>query len=476
MKKTSLLFCSLFCLGMGTIHAQYTDLHDFSGLISKNPYGSLTLSSSGGELYGMASGGGSTSAGCIFSIDTGGAVYNELFDFNDTDGAAPFGSLVLSMSGNVLYGMTSGDGGTGGDGTVFSIHTDGSRFELLHKFNDTTGLEPFGSLVLSVSGKTLFGMTFGGGANGYGLIFSLDTDGTRFTDLYDFSPASGYEPEGSLILSADGNKLYGMTRSGGTALNPLGTLFVIDTNGAGYRVLLNFDGTNGSEPGYGQLTLSASGSVLYGMTQLGGVNAIGNIFSMDTDGTAYRDLLDFDITTGQYAWGSLILSDSLLYGMTEWGGTAQLGNIFSVDTNGTHFTNLHLFNHTDGSDPFGALTLYKGALYGMCRDGGLNETGDIFKTRSTVSSTDNLRDKSEELSVYPNPNNGNFTFQWVGTQHVVSIEIYNMLGEKVHSNSYQLLAKSYQLDLSSQPNGVYLYRVLGEDGSLVGEGKVVVER
>jgi hypothetical protein len=32
------------------------------------------------------------------------------------------------------------------------------------------------------------------------------------------------------------------------------------------------------------------------------------------------------------------------------------------------------------------------------------------------------------------------------------------------------------IDLSSQPNGIYFYRVLNEDGSLAGEGKIVVQK
>ncbi len=33
-----------------------------------------------------------------------------------------------------------------------------------------------------------------------------------------------------------------------------------------------------------------------------------------------------------------------------------------------------------------------------------------------------------------------------------------------------------QIDLSNQPNGVYFYRVIKEDGNLVGEGKLVIQK
>jgi hypothetical protein len=56
------------------------------------------------------------------------------------------------------------------------------------------------------------------------------------------------------------------------------------------------------------------------------------------------------------------------------------------------------------------------------------------------------------------------------------VEVYNVLGEKVYSNYQITKSSNYQIDLSSQPNGVYLYRVIAEDGNLAGEGKLVIER
>jgi hypothetical protein len=62
--------------------------------------------------------------------------------------------------------------------------------------------------------------------------------------------------------------------------------------------------------------------------------------------------------------------------------------------------------------------------------------------------------------------------QGVGEKQV---EIYNVLGEKVYS---KLFTANYQfsIDLSSQLNGIYFYRVVSEDGGLVGRGKVIMQR
>jgi hypothetical protein len=88
-----------------------------------------------------------------------------------------------------------------------------------------------------------------------------------------------------------------------------------------------------------------------------------------------------------------------------------------------------------------------------------------------------LTDKSNVV-VYPNPSNGNFTLTFSHPELVSgsqTIEVYNVLGEKVYSQ-FIIPNSSFIINLSSQPNGIYLYRVITEDGNLMGEGKLVIER
>ncbi len=104
MKKFKFLLIVGVCLGWLTNQAQITVLHNFNGADGESPYGSLIFSTTGDSLYGMAAGGGTIGAGVVFSIEKNGSGYTDLFNFNDTTGAAPYGSLTLS--GKVLYGMT----------------------------------------------------------------------------------------------------------------------------------------------------------------------------------------------------------------------------------------------------------------------------------------------------------------------------------------------------------------------------------
>ncbi len=76
------------------------------------------------------------------------------------------------------------------------------------------------------------------------------------------------------------------------------------------------------------------------------------------------------------------------------------------------------------------------------------------------------------LTVYPNPTNGQFTIQWAVVSDQWSVEVYNVLGQNVYSQS-AIHEQQSSFNLSNQPNGIYLIRILNKDGNLVGMKKVV---
>jgi uncharacterized repeat protein (TIGR03803 family) len=140
-------------------------------------------------------------------------------NYTNSDGANPYAGLILS--GNILYGTATG-GGSGGNGTVFAVHTDGSGFTNLYSFTGgSDGGYPFAGLVLS--GNTLYGAALDGGSSGAGTVFAINTDGTGFTNLHSFTAApgplftnsDGAYPYAGLIVS--GNTLYGTAGWGGSS-------------------------------------------------------------------------------------------------------------------------------------------------------------------------------------------------------------------------------------------------------------------
>ena len=74
--------------------------------------------------------------------------------------------------------------------------------------------------------------------------------------------------------------------------------------------------------------------------------------------------------------------------------------------------------------------------------------------------------KEDQLKVYPNPSTGKFTVAAEG-----QIIFYNVLGEVVLT---QKLNEQSQFDFSSQPKGLYLYKVI-TDKKTAFTGRVVVQ-
>jgi len=89
-----------------------------------------------------------------------------------------------------------------------------------------------------------------------------------------------------------------------------------------------------------------------------------------------------------------------------------------------------------------------------------------------------LANKMPGMDVYPNPSNGKFTIQVTNSPDVKYLEIYNVMGKRIYSSTYQpsvIDYQSYSIDISTQPAGVYLYRLLNQSGNLVDEGKLLVQ-
>jgi uncharacterized repeat protein (TIGR03803 family) len=353
----------------------YTVLHNFTGGSGgASPFGSLTLS--GSTLYGMTSGFLSSNLGKVFKINNDGTGYTILHSFTGgSDGAWPYDSLTLS--GSTLYGMTSNNWSSG-LGTVFKINSDGTGYTILHNFTGgSDGDWPFGSLTLS--GSILYGMTVGSSMNGdFGMVFKINNDGSGYTILHNFTGGSdGACPWGSLTLS--GSTLYGMTSNNWSS--DFGTVFKINSDGTGYTILHNFTGGSDGDWPFGSLTLS--GSILYGMTVGSSMSSdFGTVFKINSDGTGYTILHNFTGgSDGACPWGSLMLSGSTLYGMTSGGGSSNFGTVFKINSNGTGYTILHNFTggSDDGNSPEGSLTLSGSTLYGMTSGGGSSNAGTVFK-------------------------------------------------------------------------------------------------
>lgn len=254
----------------------------------------------GGMFYGTTAAGGAAAAGTVFALSTNGSVFSVLHDFSapdtvagtNTDGALPAAGLILG--GDTLYG-TAADGGAGGTGVIFSVNTNGSGFTTLHSFASLnpvagTNLEgAFPASALVLSNGTLFGTAMAGGTGGQGTIFSVGTNGQGFAVLHHFSATDplagtnldGASPGAALVLS--GRYLYGVAAAGG--FGGSGTVFEADTNGLSFQALHAFtaldavSGTNG-DGAFPVAGLLPVGNALYGTTFSGGLGGAGTVFQV----------------------------------------------------------------------------------------------------------------------------------------------------------------------------------------------------
>jgi uncharacterized repeat protein (TIGR03803 family) len=229
-------------------------------------------------------------------------------------------------------------------GTVFGVSTNGTGFTNLHNFNGTDGANSYAGVV--ASGNTLYGTAyFGGGAASNGTVFAVNTDGSGFTNLYNFTAlgslyqtnSDGANPQAGLTLS--GARLYGVAARGGVGMfSGNGTLFALNTDGTGFTNLHSFTATDGAFP-YGDLLLT--NNVLYGTTAGGGSRNAGTVFKINMDGTGMTELYgfpratfngstSFTNSTGQGPWAGVALAGNALYGGTPNGGLGGNGVVYIV--------------------------------------------------------------------------------------------------------------------------------------------------
>ena len=362
----------------------YAVLHSFTGSGGDGayPYAGVAQGSDG-ALYGTTSRGGTDDNGTVFKLNADGTGYAVLhrFDFSIGDGGFPSG--LVQGSDSALYG-TTGEGGTNGIGAVFRLNTDGTGYTVLHNFTGIggDGATPSAGLLLGRDGA-LYGTTFEGGPNGSGTVFRLNTDGTGYRVLHTFtgSVGDGVYPNEALVQGSDG-ALYGTTSYGGT--NGSGTIFKLRTDGTGYAVVHNFTGSagDGAIP-LGGLVQGSDGA-MYGASEFGGWSRDGTLFKLNGDGTTYSVLYGFSSSGGDGASpsGALVQgSDGALYGTASAGGTNDSGSVFKLNTDGTGYAVLYRFgsNTGDGRGPSGVVQGSDGAFYGTTSGGGTNGNGTVFR-------------------------------------------------------------------------------------------------
>ena len=365
----------------------FTSLLSFSVTNGANPAAGL-VQGRDGNFYGTAPNGGPNSNGTVFAISPDGSFFTNFYNFTGgTNGAGPFGGLIVGADGS-FYGTTYG-GGASNVGTVFRISTNGVPSSLGF-LSGTNGANPDVALVQAPDGSFYGGAKYGGpypnttqGGTGYGSIFRITTNGALSTPVL-FDSTNGANPS-SLVLGRDGN-FYGTTAWGGNISSfnlGYGTVFRLSPDGT-FTNLYKF--TGGNDGGFPQATLvQGQDGIFYGTTQAGGSNSIGTLFKITPDGQ-FTSLVSFPSSSvGSYPYGALVQgSDGNFYGTTYIGGDAsQHGTIFEITPAG-NLTQLIQFSGPGGAYPGASpqSSLVQGSdgnFYGTTVNGGIFTKGTVFR-------------------------------------------------------------------------------------------------
>jgi uncharacterized repeat protein (TIGR03803 family) len=180
-----------------------------------------------------------------------------LYNFTGgSDGSIPQSRLASDGAGN-FYGTTC-FGGLLGFGTVFEVSPDGvggwSEIVLYSFTGGSDGANPYFAYVIFDGLGNLYGTTYNGGANGYGVVYELSPAGGSWTEivLYSFANgAAGANPLNGLIMDSARN-LYGRTYEGGN-----GAIFELTKSGGDWTEQVIYSGV----PGYAGLTMDAAGDI-----------------------------------------------------------------------------------------------------------------------------------------------------------------------------------------------------------------------
>lgn len=178
--------------------------------------------------------------------------------------------------------------------------------------------------------------------------------------------------------------------------------------------------------------------------------------------------------TGGTGVEAFYVFDGLLYagGFFTKSGTLPVNNIASW--NGTAWDTVSKEGINNTVDAFAVMdsALFAGGAF--TRAGNINAS-DIAAWGGINLGINKLLQQDVNITIYPNPNNGVFTIKANDRLLMTNsrIDIYNVMAEKVYSQS-NIQYPVFNINLSGQPAGVYLYRLTDISGDAISEGEIII--
>ncbi len=468
MKKV-LVYFSLFTFHFSFIYAQ-----------------SYTISTFAGNGYNFVAGGGYSGDGGVATaaelfwprqttIDVSGNIYISEIE-NSRIRKVTTNGIILTVAGG-------GDSGLGdrGQATAAQLYQpngvvvdDSGKIYIADLGNDRIRMVNTNGIITTIAGNGITGYSGNGGpATAAELQFpnsvTLDTSGNLYFGQYPCyirmintsgiistfvgNGSAGYTGDGGAATSAELNQPVGVV------MQRNGILYFCDLENNCVR-MVNTNGIISTIAGTGESGYSGDGGIA---TAAEFYNPWG--VAVDESGKVY--IAD---------WGNnrvrRIDTNGIINTIAGNGFDTNLGRIFHPDIIGWYSGDGGPATDAELNLPSGVTLDVSGNIY--ISDTQNNRIRKL--TPTTVTRTNKLTMDNEQFIVYPNPNNGNFTLSFSNINENCNIEIYNVMGENTLTETLRSARGDNLINLGNKPNGVYFYRVLEEDGSLVGEGKIIIEK
>lgn len=343
-----------------------------------------------------------------------------------------------------------------------------------------------------------------------GNMFIADWNGDRIRKIDTHDTITDFAGSGNLSYIGDGGPATsaGLWMPSGVAVDDSGNVYIADADHSAIRevnwktnIITTVAGTG--VPGYDGDGVAATATELNYPNEVA-VDDSGNIYIADTYNNRIRKVsrLTGNINT---------IAGTGISGYSGDGSAATAAELnqpagVALDANGIIYISDENNNRIRTVNPSTGIinTIAGNGVQGFSGDGGpatsaeLNEPQNVtFDASGNMYVADSYNNRIRKIThvvnlgvnkitganagveIYPNPNNGIFTVALSSHAEPVSvsqtIEVYNVLGEKVYSQ-ITVNSSSYVVNLSNQPDGIYIYRILNTDGSLMGEGKLEIEK
>ena len=225
----------------------------------------------------------------------------------------------------------------------------------------------------------------------------------------------------------------------------------------------------------------------------------GNVLWAETEsthaGSSYNSNFGYSLSVDKYnnIYACGTFWDTITFGAVRLISTAQYPSfIVKFDSMGNGVCGTSVNNYNDdynaiATDPLSSKVYFGGDVDGSsCAFGNITLTGigiefsflAKWEPCPSTEGINSIKNSEDGVTVFPNPNKGIFTVAFNHAELVSAlqtIELYNMLGQKVYSE-IRPLADDNRIDISTQPSGIYLYRIISGDGNLLGDGKIIIQK